>query len=211
MTYKYKDSIIPFVFNPEPKPQALFPSLGADGSEEYTIGCVREPRGLGDVVVQEWVRPMLICPTPEFDWGVPVLPVAVSVGSLREQRYDSLACSNFSCGDTSRCFRCAAKKSEANTFCGEAFVVTVAHYTAAVLRSKAGAAPNMRENPGAFMLWMDGVLSRANGALAKDISHYGGMLISPVLLFIKAKEGILNEHSLIVLLSLSFPMASCPI
>ena len=37
------------------------------------------------------------------------------------------------------------------------------------------------------MLWVDGVFSRASGALAKDVSHYGGILVSPVLLFLRAK------------------------
>ena len=160
VTYKFKDATVPFVYGPEPMPDGSIPVVVAEGSTEYTIGIVRVPKGLGDVVVQDWVRPMLICPTPVFDWNCPVLPVAISVSSLRDNKHVDLACKTFSCGDTSKCFRCAALKSEANTFCGESFVIKVACYTAAVLKSKANAAPSLRDNVGAFILWVDGVLSR---------------------------------------------------
>ena len=44
------------------------------------------------------------------------------------------------------------------------------------------------------MLWVVRVLSGECGALAKDVSHYGGILISPVLLHIVAR-GVRFEKS----------------
>ena len=79
VTYKFKDATVPFVFGSGPMPEGTIPVVAAEGFNEYTIGIVRVPKGLGDVVVQDWVRPMLICPTPVFDWNCPVFPVAISV------------------------------------------------------------------------------------------------------------------------------------
>ena len=98
-----------------------------------------------------------------------------------------IMCKDFDGGDTSRCFRCAARKSEANTFCGEVFLTKVAKYVSAFLKANADTAPNLQGNMGAFMLWVDGVLSKESGALAKDVWHSGGMLLPPVILCIHAR------------------------
>ena len=57
------------------------------------------------------------------------------------------------------------------------------------LESECRYGPNLQGNIRAFMLWVDGVLSGECGALAKDVSHYGGMFVSPILLYIRARRG----------------------
>ena len=113
-TYRHKASIVPFVHNPATMPEDLIPKVEPVGKERYAMGVVRSPKGLGDVHVQDWVRPMLICPTPEFDWEVPVLPVAINVSQVTGGGTTNIMCSDFSCGDSHHCYRCAAAKSEAN-------------------------------------------------------------------------------------------------
>ena len=96
VTYKYKSPTVRFVFNPEPMPPGTIPGMEAAGQSKYVIGIVRSPRGLGDVYVQDWVRPMLMCPTPEFDWDVPVLPVAINVAEVKRLEHHDIMCDRFS-------------------------------------------------------------------------------------------------------------------
>ena len=91
------------------------------------------------------------------------------------------------CSRSSSCFRCAATKSEANTYVGEDFAINTARFVAVVVKQNSGSAPSLQRNPGAFILWLDGALFRESGALAKDVSHLGSILISPILLYMRIR------------------------
>ena len=108
VTYRYKPPIMPFIINPNPMPPGTM----------YAVARVREPQGLGDLCVQEWVKPMLLCPIPELDLDTPNPPLAIEVHWVSRLAPTTM-CGNFGCGNSQKCFRCAALKSEAHTFSGE--------------------------------------------------------------------------------------------
>ena len=145
--------------------------------------------------MQGWVKPLLLCPTPQFDWDTPIPPSAINVSGVTDLGEDGrrVMCGSFECNNKDTWFRCAAFRSEANSYCCEGFLVKIARHMAVILKAHAGTAPNIQENSGACLLWVDGVLSKDCGALANDASHYGGILISPVLLYICARGGALEE------------------